>query len=245
MSMKFSRLGRSSGSIELPETWATPLEVSRLLDHTAKMVCDEWLARCRTMAVAPDDAPNAWLERTCYALVMGYIKSEAEDAFEARIEQYQRKLRGPRSSGTIFQTALMAITAHQGDAISAGLRERVGKRLWHAYRHYVPPVFLNGFFKQIGSKDLPRRATDEEIEPGFDEWIAEQLAQETNFDSRGTYPGRILAIIPPSKERDFDDGYDGVDDGDDDPDESGDDHEGNKDDDDEWFTRPLSEPDEE
>ena len=102
----------------------------------------------------------------------------------------------------LFQKGLRALFAHDKDAVTARDRERIGERLWHAYRHFVPPTFLAGFLRQIPSAELLQRAASKEIEPGFKERVVEKLFRalgdgnlpEPDIDPlerRGRYPRQV------------------------------------------------------
>lgn len=188
------RTGRSASSVELPDEWTEPAEVSRLLDQAAVIICEEWQSRRRSRASASRAASDPSLEKTCYDVLTGFLKAQQSDAFEDRIRRYKRYSRGIRGNTNIFQIGMMAIAAHDRDVISPRDRERVGKRLWHAYRHYVPPAFLTGFFKQLDSHNLLGRAAENQIEPGFDEWIAQQLSGRDQSHERGIYPLHIVKL---------------------------------------------------
>ena len=74
-------------------------------------------------------------------------------------------------------------------------REILGKQLWHAFRHFVPPQFLNGFIAEYGPAANRRRLSDPDyIEPGFRDWIIARLCENSdNIELRdGQYPGMLL-----------------------------------------------------
>ena len=53
----------------------------------------------------------------------------------------------------------------------------MGKQLWYAFRHFVPLPLLDGFLTQCTDRGLKRSTSIKGVvEPGFDEWILENLA---------------------------------------------------------------------
>lgn len=137
-------------------------------------------------------------------MLRAMLAEDLTNIFEERIKDCKRNPRRKREGLNPFQHGLMALFADAREtknvpnpkAISPRDRERIGKELWYAYRHYVPQEFLAGFLKQVRSPDLARRSVEGEIEAGFEEWIINSYAAEMNddtsgFDARGTYPKGI------------------------------------------------------
>ena len=60
-------------------------------------------------------------------------------------------------------------------------RELLGKQLWHAFRHVVPPPFLTAFLTEYGSA---RRRGDftkhSSVEPGFSDWIIDRHCENSD-----------------------------------------------------------------
>ena len=117
------------------------------------------------------------------------LDEELEELFERRIFHHGGYLQGQHDRLNPFQHGLIALFAHHQAAMPRQTRERIGKELWCAYRHYVPPAFLLGFLGQVRPTGLPRRSIDEVIDPAFEQWIIEQRSREDdNHDARGPYP---------------------------------------------------------
>ena len=84
----------------------------------------------------------------------------------------------------------MAIVARHPRVFSDSQRSRTGILLWYAYRHYVPPCFVNGFAQQVGELSVEIAGTF--IEPYFEDWIVERRVLDFGLDrARGPYPRRI------------------------------------------------------
>jgi hypothetical protein len=174
-------------------------------DRASDMVCRKWEARKRS---AGEDRGSrvAWLEGVSYRLLKAIIESDTDNVeqFEQRSSRYGRDRAGKGASTNLFQRGLMALFAHDPNAITPRDRERIGKRLWHAYRHFVPPEFLAGFLCQIRSAGLLKRAAANEIELGFEDWVAEKLfraraaeppvVDPEPLERRGTYPKQIQRL---------------------------------------------------
>lgn len=77
--------------------------------------------------------------------------------------------------------------------LTPAVRERLGKQMWQAYRHFVPPALINGFVLQIGVETI-RAMAPTDIAPGFEGWIAKGLAaakSSGDTDHRGRYSKSI------------------------------------------------------
>lgn len=135
---------------------------------------------------------NAWLIRVAYDLLLPMLEDGQLELLVAHCERHGRyAARGVPEGLNPFQIGLMAIFARTPQGISPQTRERLGKRLWHAARHYVPLEFVAGFIKQLDSKDLEKRVAHNEIEEGFEEWIFENINKDESILDRGNYPSNI------------------------------------------------------
>ena len=138
-----------------------------------------------------------WLTGVAYDVLKHVLDEDLEELIKERIKIHKRHRRGRVSPANPFQTGLMALFAHDKVldeyACRPQDRERVGKRLWHAYRHFVPQPFVLGFIRQLDGDALLERAARNEIEPGFHDWIVERLVRGDVYgDSvRGAYPREI------------------------------------------------------
>ena len=94
--------------------------------------------------------------------------------------------------------AFCAGTTQKNDAnpepLTNSQRELLGKQLWHAFRHVVPPPFLTAFLTEYGSA---RRRGDftkhSSVEPGFSDWIIDRHCE--NSDSSELRDGEYSGII--------------------------------------------------
>ena len=149
------------------------------------------------------DGATAWLERVAYDLLLPMLEDDQLDTLKAWIAAHGRYSRRSMSPDlNPMQIGLMALFAHEAEAMSSQVRERMSKRLWYASRHYVPVEFLAGFFKQLDSAGLRERIAANEIEATFDSWVVQRRSTELALD-RGPYPARIedaVGIIVTARE---------------------------------------------
>jgi len=182
------------------------------------------------------EGARGWLLEVAYDLLTVMLDDDHADLIDARIEKYERYPLGIPANINAFQLGLMAIFAHANaldrssrQAIKSDLshqdREWIAKRLWHAYRHYVPAVFVRGFLGQIDSKALNYHATNNQLEAGFESWIIKSRLVDESSHDRGIYPQSIeseSSAIRQSDDSDDDWGVNGDDVSDDDWDDDGD-----------------------
>jgi hypothetical protein len=142
---------------------------------------------------------DRWAEQTCYAFICQWLRvNDPVDIIALCIERarsngrYRRGRTLSASSEQIFQAGLMAIFSHLPDQkepkrprdgnfpktprrrvapYSSAQRQTLGREMWHAYRHYVPPPFLRGFIKQAQTIGTRRGWRNSAAEPGFEEWV--------------------------------------------------------------------------
>ena len=180
--------------VKLEQPFENDQAGAALFDRISRTIEAEW-SSCRD-ATRPDALRRSipWLTQASYEALSSLIDDDLEglrQLFADRIKESHGE-RAPRDSLNMFQVGLMAIFAHNPAALHRRTRERIGKELWHAFRHYVPPAFLLGFLTQVRSPGLARRSVKGVIEPGFESWIVEQrLKGEFNHDARGAYPAAI------------------------------------------------------
>lgn len=177
-------------------------ESTRLFDQAVRVIQGEWRLR-----IGPSNRDLGWLKRACYTLIAEILALDQADVFEDRIRAHGRYARGARGRPNIFQTGLMAIFADDRLALNARDRERFGKQLWTAYRHYVPAEFLIGFLSQRdGSKPVKSRGKGksqdpEKLQRDFHEWIIERRSTDDRDDLfRGPYPRAIEAAVEERRE---------------------------------------------
>ena len=133
-----------------------------------------------------------WLRTAAY-LIVGRALSD-EDKLEVlleRIERYGRRERGRQGSPNVFQLGLLAIFAHvPADPNSSKVepneaeRRRMGCQLLYAYDHFIPPLFLEGFIKEVSVAAAEQHAGSGHIEPKYRDWVISQLADKQVFEAR-------------------------------------------------------------
>jgi hypothetical protein len=160
-------------------------EARRLFDAACRRIQSEWKERSRP-GLKRD---LSWLAVTAYEVIGELVRNEQDDMFEMRIAENGRHRRGRIGSPNRFQVGLMALFADDPDAVNARDRERIGKKLWRAYRHYVPPQFLIGFIMQPKGELLP----GSDLSRDFQDWIIDRRAKESAAENegRGEYPNEI------------------------------------------------------
>lgn len=170
-------------------------------DQVSRAICRKWEGM-KAGCSLERGRHVAWLEGVSYRLFKDMIERDFDIVaiFERRCSDHGRAPTAKSAHTNLFQKGLSALFAHDWNAITPRDRERIGKRLWHAFRHFVPPEFLAGFLAQIPSEGLLKRAAANEIEPGFESWVIEKLklvsggtSPEKDLDPggwRGTYPSQ-------------------------------------------------------
>lgn len=148
------------------------------------------------------------LKRNCYVAISEILLQGHKSIFELRLRQYARYSRRRFDGLNPFQRGLLAIFAHDTardnsrskvsddkpkELLSAKNRHIFGQQMWQAFRHYVPPEFLNGFVWETGgSVARPFGRHDGFIMEDYEEWvIREFLNDESNV--RGRYPSNIVS----------------------------------------------------
>ena len=134
----------------------------------------------------------AWLETAAYQLLSRVCSERLGALIEKRIASYGRSRQGNTTLATLFRRGLLAIFAHDRSSSAPTDQQRAssGKRLWHAYRHYVPPEFLIGFLEQT-SASLDKSRSCDWIIPAFVSWVIQQRAQDVSPETRGPYPEEV------------------------------------------------------
>lgn len=184
------------------------LEAKRLFDAACRSIQAEWKKRSRP-GLKRD---LSWLAGTAYEVIGEMVQNEVDDVFEMRIAENGRHRRGRIGSPNRFQVGLMALFADDPNAVNARDRERIGKKLWRAYRHYVPPELLIGFLMQPKGELLPGH----DLSRDFLDWIIDRRSEESaaENESRGEYPSEIeeavekrqsLRLIAEAEHDDWDD----------------------------------------
>jgi hypothetical protein len=176
------------------------LALSRALDRDSRAQ----VVRAARNRQANTPLPNTWLSDVCYRTIGACVEaldvSEIAEFFRRQITNKRRRLGNCEMGCTIFQLGINALfepakrSSRYFKPLCRRDREMIAKQLWHAYRHYVPVGFLEGFLLQCRNAGLPGRAKDNEIEDGFDHWIAANRHDRWNdrgSEIRGRYPPEI------------------------------------------------------
>lgn len=134
-----------------------------------------------------------WLTAATYQLTEYLIVEDELEAVLDRLQQHQVVVPADPRGAEVFRLTINAIFAHEPGSLSDSQKERVIKRCWHAYRHYIPHSFLAAFFKQIPSGQLRSRIASGAIEHQFRWWVISQMAFRRGEPSeRGDYPPEIV-----------------------------------------------------
>lgn len=139
-----------------------------------------------------------WLRPLAYQLISVCLDGNLQHLLYRRSLKAKRYQRGDVLSSNSFQLGLMAIFSedydqergNQAALLDKEDRYELGQMLWYAYRHYVPPCFINGFATQIGP--ITKQRSEHGIEPEFSEWIIERRVMDVRANNpRGSYPDHI------------------------------------------------------
>jgi hypothetical protein len=152
-----------------------PREAAHAFSRASGAIAGEWSIRSR---MADPNMHHAWLRRVAYELLSFYFDFGFKNVIENRIASAGSYPKGRQKSVNLFQEGLLAIFGSTSDAPDANVRRTVGKQLWHAYRHFVPPEFLEGFLLQIGTRRIGAQSDANAIETGFEKWISDCLKDE-------------------------------------------------------------------
>lgn len=159
------------------------------LVQTSDSPVDDLEKECSSIASdyereGPSKQANIRLARAVYELALRCMEQDLiEDALYLARSNAKRSWLAIESNP--FQIVLSAVFHGQGPKISSSTFERVWKQLWHAFRHFVPPPFLEGFLLQCRAKDICIRAMEPEIELGCREWVTCQLGIYLSRDGDG------------------------------------------------------------
>lgn len=172
----------------VPENGADDVEMAAFHQGT-RSLCSNWSRRRMHRGA------NGWLAQVCYQVLVPYIDHGCIDAIEDTLMAYGRYRKRRNEDLNPFQRGMMALFANPDDAklITASQRQRTGKAIWYAARHYIPAPLLTGFLTQVGVRRL-MEVDEEDLEFGFDEWIAQCRARNPGDDAaRGRYCSEINA----------------------------------------------------
>lgn len=154
---------------------------------------------------------NSWVKQICYEVILVMLYEDQVGLFNRRIRKYSRHAASEKNKINIFQTGIIAIFAHDKKIMGPRDRERFGKELMYAFRHYIPVEFLDGFIRQCSSSNLSiaRRLKNSDLEKQFENWIVGERSREedqSEFEGlsleewRGSYPKHIEERVEKSRE---------------------------------------------
>ena len=156
-----------------------------IFEASSKAIAADLFARDKAKAEM-----RTWVHKTCYEFLSFIIGYGHVAVFEERIRRLERD---SRSSDRVnpFQRGLLAVFANEPGLMDERDRSYFGKRLWYAYRHYVPLCFLMGFLHEVWSNDAERKVASNHIEPDYEQWILFERAKDTHPELRGRYPAAL------------------------------------------------------
>ncbi len=151
---------------------------------------------------------NDWVKRICYRMIELHIHEERFHELEDRISRYERRRRGIKGDPNPFQTGLLAIFAHNPkiqrpskkapgeidlvELMGTHDRERFGKQLFYAYRHFIPADRLARFIAFSYTHRKHSELPNDFIDPLFNAHVAHHLADaEVDLEDRRDYPDAI------------------------------------------------------
>ena len=172
-------------------------EWARALAPICAAVIRDYRKRQASLGGVRREGANDWLTRVAYDLLLPALEDDQREHFEEWNKRHSRYLRHDvQHQLNPFQVGLMALFAPDPQVLSRRTRHRIGKRLWHAARHYVPPPLVPGFIKQLESSGLEQRADEGRIEAGFEGWVAQRRVNaEGGMLERGIYPRPVALLV--------------------------------------------------
>lgn len=176
-------------SIDVPGPDQSGESAEALFEEACKEVAVELNVRDRAKA-----EKRIWLQNVCYPFLSYMIAYGHSVMFDERISRLGRDPKGSVHVNP-FQRGLLAAFAHEPGLMDEREREYFGKRLWYAFRHYVPPCFLMGFLHEVWSSDAERKVSSGFIELHFEQWIWRERAGDPHPELRGAYPAELEAKV--------------------------------------------------
>lgn len=168
--------------IPLPDLNSARDASESLFEEACQAITDEHSKRPKGGAETRE-----WVQTVCYDCLKLLHCNQYAYLLEERISRLGRAQRGTTQVNP-FQRGLLAIYAHKPDLMDEGDRSYFGKRLWYAYRHYVPTCFLRGFLHQVWSVRAEQKVDAGDIEPEFAVWVRLQRVADERPRLRGKYP---------------------------------------------------------
>lgn len=182
------------------------------LDKACKAIAESFvdghLPGARLTGRFEQETANDWVKRICYRMIELHLQEERFYELNDRIAKNERQLRGITGDPNPFQTGLLAIFAHNPkiqrpskkvpqenkwvEVMGARDRERFGKQLFYAYRHFIPADRLSRFIAFSYSHREHTKLPFDFIDPLFNAHVAHHLANaEVDIEYRGPYPRAI------------------------------------------------------
>ena len=172
-------------TVDVPLPGVSRTAAEELFEEGCRAVAQELHGRMKAKAECRE-----WVQTVCYEFLSRIISYGHAALFEERITRLERDRKGSTQVNP-FQRGLLAIFAHEKGLMNEAARSYCGKRLWYAYRHYVPSCFLMGFLHEVWSGDAEAKVARNHIEPQFEQWICFERANDPRPELRGTYPAPI------------------------------------------------------
>lgn len=176
-------------------------------DELEEAIVSEWSTRTGLAAdgrVTDDGlAVGVWLRMTTYRAITVCLANDAGEALFERLEVSRRMKRGevpPEEADGVFRRALAALFIRGNRVLEKDDLIRWAERMWHAYRHYIPPPLLEGFSSQCPAARRKPLGWKALIEPPFEDWVVQQRVQWRRWQDedliaedifRGEYPESI------------------------------------------------------
>lgn len=192
--MRFPQVNGPHTFLDLPSADGTRTRAEQAFNSACQAISEEWETAA---AKRTGEELIQWLQGVAYQL-LGHIFDHGLDfLIDERLRGFNRYSRGNEALANCFQRGLLAVFAHETRyrGPNAAQRSKMGRRLLHAYRHYVPHEFLRGFLSQVGDDQLKAKIESGLIEPGFEEWVVLKRLTDERPDFRGPYPSEIEELV--------------------------------------------------
>ena len=121
-------------------------------------------------------SPNSWLRNLTYRFISHYLNWDALDVLERRANLRRKVARGRIGDPNPFQIGLSAIFAAEPELLSASSKERMGKEMWFAYRHFIQPKDLRKFLSEISLASIPHFLKQQYVFPRMRRTVIKNLA---------------------------------------------------------------------
>lgn len=146
-----------------------PRTAVRRFAEDSDALINEWIAKQASPPARRAESPNAWLKREAYRLILPYVNSTDYSIFltVCRFDRRSDHVIGEATKNP-FKLGLLAISCDDS-VFSRQNRNVFGNQMLYAWRHDVPPEFLNAFLAISGGPSLiAKKISENYIEPGFE-----------------------------------------------------------------------------